>query len=296
VVDYGVVGSPTTYRSASSMGVLNGDTITVTGNTNPAANATGTITMVDGPDCPIPAGTCTENTTPNDNLFTLSGVTSTTSGTGGTATRFGGTKVTDAAAPPVGDARNYTVIQTASSSPTLLASQAAAFSSTAGDYMHYRVPWNGTSGTNYDAPNGIPGGNTAVPVFAGGFGEQMAAWCASCHTRYWAWSEPTEDTADGAATGPAYSNPRPGDDIYKYQHRTRGASGRGCLTCHVSHGTNAVMTEANSSTYTFPDGTVSDNSRLLKVDNRGTCQQCHDPTGTSKIGDQYPAGPVPSVP
>jgi hypothetical protein len=289
VVDYGIVVSPTTYRSASSMGVLNGDKITVTGNSNTAANATGTITMVDGPDT---------GTTPDDNLFTLSGVTSTTSGLGGTATRVGGTKVTDAAAPPAGDARNYTVIQTASSSPTLLASQAAAFSSTAGDYFHYKVPWNGlsttASPTNMDAPNGVPGDSTTP--FVGGFGEQMAAWCASCHTRYWAWSEPTVDTADGAATGPAYSNPRPGDDIYKYQHRTRGASGRGCLTCHVSHGTNAVMTEANSSTYTFPDGTVSDNSRLLKVDNRGTCQQCHDPTGTSQIGDQYPAGPVPSVP
>ena len=152
-------------------------------------------------------------------------------------------------------------------------------------------------GTNLDAPNGIPGSTTATPRSSrAAFGEQMAAWCASCHTRYWAWSEPTEDTADGAAAGPAYSNPRPGDDIYKYQHRTRGASGRGCLTCHVSHGSNAIMDGANSSTYTFPDQTVSDNSRLLKVDNRGTCQQCHDPTGTSKIGDQYPAGPVPSVP
>jgi cytochrome c553 len=285
VFDYGVVVAPNVYRSVSSMGVLNGDTITVAGNSNPAANATGTITMVDGPD---------SGTTPDDNLFTLSGVTDTTSGTGGTATRVGGTKVTDAALPPAGDTRNYTVIQTsAAAGYTLLASQAAAYPDTAGDYFHYRVPWNGTSGTNLDAPNGIPGGTTP---FIGGFGEQIAAFCASCHTRYWAWQEPTEDTADGAATGPAYSNPRPGDPIFTYQHRTRGASGRGCLTCHVSHGSNAVMTGANSSTYTFPNGTPSSNSRLLKVDNRGTCQQCHDPTGTSAIGDQYPAGPIPSVP
>jgi cytochrome c553 len=219
-------------------------------------------------------------------------------GTGGTATRVGGTKVTDAALPPAGDVRNYTVIQTSTAAGyTLLASQAAAFSSTSGDYFHYRVPWNGTSGTNLDAPNGIPGGSTATTIFTGGFGEQMAAWCTQCHTRYWAWSEPTEDPDDTAGTtGPAFSNPRPGDDIFKFQHRTRGASGRGCLTCHVSHGSNAAMTESFSSTFTFPDGTVSDNSRLLKVDNRGTCQQCHDPTGTSQIGDQYPRAPVPSVP
>jgi predicted CXXCH cytochrome family protein len=298
VADYGVVAA-NTFRSESSMGVLNGDTVSVTGNPAFAGVVTGTITMVDGPDT---------GTTPDDNLFTLttSTVPISSSGVGGTACRGtwntatppvctpSGTKVTDAS-NPTNATRNYTVIQTPTAAGyTLLASQAAAFSPTAGDYFHYRVPWNGISGTNLDAPNGIPG-NSNTP-FVGGFGEQMAAWCASCHSRYWAWQEPTEDTADGAATGPAYSNPRPGDAIFTYQHRTRGASGRGCITCHVSHGSNAVMDGANSSTYTFPDGTSSNNSRLLKVDNRGTCQQCHDPTGTSQIGDQYPPGPVPAVP
>ena len=47
---------------------------------------------------------------------------------------------------------------------------------------------------------------------------------------------------------------------------------------------------------TTPDGTVSNNSRLLKVGNRGTCQLCHDPTGTSKAGDQYPPAPYPVPP
>jgi cytochrome c553 len=285
VFDYGVV-APNVYRSVSSMGVLNGDLVAVTGNSLAGANTAATglaITMVDGPD---------SGTVADDNLFTLSGVTAVGTGTGGTATRIGGTNVTDAS-NPTNATRNYTVIQTPTAAGyTLLASQAAAFPSTAGDYFHYRVPWNGISGTNLDAPNGIPGGTP----FVGGFGEQIAAWCASCHSRYWAWQEPTEDTADGAVTGPAYSNPRPNDAIFTYQHRTRGASGRGCLTCHVSHGSNAVMDGANSSTYTFPNGTPSNNSRLLKVDNRGTCQQCHDPTGTSQIGDQYPPGPIPAVP
>ena len=281
VFDYGVVAA-NTYRSVSSMGVLNGDTITVAGNTLAGANATGTITMVDGPD---------SGTTPDDNLFTLSGVTAAGTGTGGTATRNGGTKVTDAALPPAGDARNYTVIQTSTAAGyTLLASQAAAFASTAGDYFHYRVPWNGAT-TNLDAPNGIPGSSTTP--FVGGFGEQMTAWCASCHSRYFAWSEPTQDPSDGPAIGAAYANPRPGDAIFTYQHRTRGASGRSCITCHVSHGSNAVMDGAYSSTYTFPDGTSSSNSRLLKVGNRGTCQLCHEPTGTSKAGDQYPPAPYP---
>lgn len=300
VYDYGVV-APNVYRSVSSMGVMNGDSITITGSTLGAANATGIITMVDAPACPaapIPAGTtCDSDTTANDTLFTLSTVTAAGSGTGGLATRNGGTKVTDAALPPAGDARNYTVIQTSTTAGyTLLASQAAGYDNTDGDYLHYRVPWNLASGTNFDAPNGIPGSSSAP--FTGGFGEQMAAWCASCHTRYWAWSEPTEDPADGGVSGAAYANARPGDDIFTYQHRTRGASGRGCITCHVAHGTSVEMTGTFSANYTFPDGTVSDNSRLLKIDNRGTCQMCHDPTGTSVAGDQFPPAPypVPGVP
>ena len=40
-----------------------------------------------------------------------------------------------------------------------------------------------------------------------------------------------------------------------------------------------------SKVYPYPGSTsgspnISPSSRLLKVDNRGTCQLCHDPTGT----------------
>lgn len=275
VVDYGV-SAANTYRTAASHGFLVGDSITVAGNSLGGANVTATVATV-----------------PASNTFTLTGVAVAGTGTGGTATRNGGVIVTDAAAPPAGDERNYTVIQTVASAPTLLASQAQAYSPTSGDYFHYRVPWNGTSGTNYDAPNGIPGGTLGV----GGFGEQITVWCASCHTRYFAVAEPTTDPPNGT-TGAAYANPRPGDAIYTYQHRTRGESGRACLTCHVSHGSNAVMNGTFSSTFTFPNGTASDNSRLLKVGNRGTCQLCHDPTGTITLSYRYPPAPypVPGVP
>jgi predicted CXXCH cytochrome family protein len=72
------------------------------------------------------------------------------------------------------------------------------------------------------------------------------------------------------------------DPTYKYQHST--ASNRACTVCHVGHGSNAVATGAFSSTQSYPGGPTSTavvgGSRLLKVDNRGTCQMCHDPTGT----------------
>ena len=98
--------------------------------------------------------------------------------------------------------------------------------------------------------------------------------------------------------------PRPGDSLYKYQHAT--GSNRGCTTCHVSHGSNALMPGDASSgttysgTVAYPGGTAPTagyNSRLLKVDNRGTCQLCHDPTGTREAGEFLPLGGTqPTVP
>jgi cytochrome c553 len=84
------------------------------------------------------------------------------------------------------------------------------------------------------------------------------------------------------AMGASYANARPGDDIYKFQHRTR--DNRACTTCHVAHGSNALMSGTFSSTTNYPDGSISASSRLLKVENRGTCQLCHDPTSTAQSG------------
>jgi predicted CXXCH cytochrome family protein len=186
-----------------------------------------------------------------------------------------GATVTDAAAPADGDARNYTIIQTNGGTGTLTASQVAALSlpSTAGDYWRRKVPWNGTSGTANDAPNGQ----------SGTFYTEMSAWCLTCHTRYLSagWSVQTSDP------------------IYTYRH-TANASSRNCVTCHVAHGSNAQMTGYNSANMATPGGTVQTapvgDSRLLKVDNRGTCQLCHDPTGTITVGTQVGPTPVPVLP
>ena len=43
------------------------------------------------------------------------------------------------------------------------------------------------------------------------------------------------------------------------------------------------MTGLYSSVFTRPDGTPSASSRLLKADNRGTCQLCHEPTETLPV-------------
>jgi predicted CXXCH cytochrome family protein len=83
------------------------------------------------------------------------------------------------------------------------------------------------------------------------------------------------------------------DPTYKYQHST--ASNRACTVCHVGHGSNAVMPGTFSGNMSYPpnaNGTASTavvgGSRLLKVDNRGTCQMCHDPTGTVPVNTLLP--------
>ena len=219
--------------------------------------------------------------------------------------------VTDAA-NPANATRNYTVIQWDAAAGTryLLASEivADAVDPTAGDYWHQVVPYNArvTDSTvaNHDAPNGDPSF----------FNGQMNAWCAACHSRYTQSTNfgQTNNEADPAkaevagnlrtnrvrnvdgtsAIGQPMVTPT-GDGIYNYRHTT--SRNRSCTTCHVSHGSNAAMTGTSSSLFPYPDGTLAASSRLLKVDNRGTCQVCHDPTRTTVIGD-ITNGPAPTLP
>ena len=99
-----------------------------------------------------------------------------------------------------------------------------------------------------------------------------------------------ENVTYPAGTGP-YNTPT-GDPIFTYRHSN--SSDKPCTTCHVAHGSNAVMIGVYSSTETMPDGTTAavGDSRLLKIDNRGTCQACHDPTGTITAGTQIGTPPV----
>jgi predicted CXXCH cytochrome family protein len=181
-----------------------------------------------------------------------------------------GVAVTDAALPPADDSRNYTVIQVPGPNYLLLASEVVSggYANTSGDYFHRRVPWNSTSGTS-DAPNGLAT-----------FNSQMTSWCITCHTRYYS-DDPTVPSSDA---------------LFKYRHDT--VSNRACTTCHVAHGSNAQMTGVYSATAPYPDGSVpaTPDSRLLKIDNRGTCQACHDPTGTVPNGTMSGPTPNPLVP
>jgi predicted CXXCH cytochrome family protein len=196
-------------------------------------------------------------------------------------------KVTDAPLPTgTGTAatRNYTVQWGRTLADVLSGTynweNFGTFDAYAGDYWRNVQPWNlvpvpgcfrgGCTLGEGDSPMYVP--NDPVNL-DGSFRTEITVWCSSCHTRY-----------DASGTPPTNS----GDPIYKYRHQTTVTE---CTQCHVAHGSNALMPGAFSGPMTYPGGsaptsytsgstTTYDNSRLLKIDNRGTCQACHDPTGT----------------
>lgn len=94
-------------------------------------------------------------------------------------------------------------------------------------------------------------------------GNQISSWCSQCHTRYLSSSAETSS----------------GDSIFTYRHRSNGSLGTTCIKCHAAHGTNASATEPYSSSVGFPGGsagtTATQESKLLKMDNRGICLKCH---------------------
>ena len=137
---------------------------------------------------------------------------------------------------------------------------------------------------------------------------ELVEWCAQCHTRYDAYAE------NNAAPPGSTSS---GDPIFNYRHMTRfgpwywpGSSSPGycqlchppdgtgpaddpfgvgyetaheatCQNCHVAHGSSARM-GTYSGSVAWPDQAMdpSGNARssLLRLDNRGICIGCHNPT------------------
>ena len=186
------------------------------------------------------------------------------------------------------DTKNYTVIQQRGPAFLLFADDVTAlgFGPTTGDYFRRYVPWNvePSGSTGRDAPNGLPTSFTL----------QMNNWCLSCHTRY------SSDDPNSERVDPISGEP---DMVFRFQHQTTTNGQTVCTTCHVSHGSNATMTGPFSSVFPYPDdpttappALTSASSRLLKVDGRGTCQLCHDPTDTVLPGDYSGPIPAPGVP
>jgi predicted CXXCH cytochrome family protein len=129
----------------------------------------------------------------------------------------------------------------------------------------------------------VPAGGTALTGTAkvtdpagDGYIQNVAAWCTTCHTRYMAGSGSYKTPNAGY---PAVAGATPTDATFMYRHRSDAnykAGAANCITCHVSHGSNAVMGGTSVGLNPGDTPVVGNDSRLLRVDNRGTCVMCHN--------------------
>ncbi|GAV31709.1 MAG: hypothetical protein QMD76_00200 [Anaerosomatales bacterium] len=132
----------------------------------------------------------------------------------------------------------------------------------------------------------------------------ISAWCAACHTQYTS-AESTYDAADGYGYVMRYrhpvnvplsnfagyrsiivtTNPLPlAHDGWADANSNDATDWMDCLTCHVAHGSSAIMTGyANIADATDPQpdtGTngvpPEDGNALLRGNNRYVCEACHN--------------------
>lgn len=127
------------------------------------------------------------------------------------------------------------------------------------------------------------------------FEAKISAWCATCHTRLLAGDKENPVTKENESSATTNS----GDALFSFRHRTeyteaemeklgkehtegKAKAKPTCIQCHVSHGTDATMGEY-SGAVTFPNGKTTESplehkedSFLLRLNNRGVCQTCHN--------------------
>ena len=166
-----------------------------------------------------------------------------------------------------------------------------------GNYRILRSVPSGSGGAGYAIPDTYPKNEDAGNYSTGNYFDMTftgstttdnilkdtSAWCAQCHTRY---------LAARRAPAPAdASRVDSGDAIFEFRHTSAGwgnssavppvasNNNRACITCHATHGSNATAAGTYSGSVPDPDGIVgsgSANSKLLKMNNRGMCQKCHN--------------------
>jgi predicted CXXCH cytochrome family protein len=118
---------------------------------------------------------------------------------------------------------------------------------------------------------GVP---DATGLVADGYIKNVAQWCTTCHTRY--------NAPSGSRSTPLVDAAGTVDQTYMYRHtsteNTKVSGSKNCITCHVSHGSNASGGGTESSRVLNPGDTAvtAGDSRLLRVDNRGVCLMCHN--------------------
>ncbi|MCL5952213.1 MAG: hypothetical protein M1132_10920 [Chloroflexi bacterium] len=160
------------------------------------------------------------------------------------------------ASPPVAGIGPAITVPDVTAKNYVITGTVNAYTTTVGAYYGVQYPTGNDTDTN----------NSNITT--------ISSWCATCHTRIHV------STAGSGGTNS-------GDAFYGYRHNTGGSNvsnvytngAPACFTCHVVHGTTASM-GTNSSTVPEPGtaeggGTYLDSS-LLRVNNRGACEICHN--------------------
>jgi len=125
-----------------------------------------------------------------------------------------------------------------------------------------KVPADATAAYTGELTGAVAGAGGTPPD---GYIANVANWCTTCHTRY-------------LATTQSYKTPS-GDPTFMYRHRSDAnykAGAANCITCHVSHGSNAAMSTVSVGLLPSDTAAPAKDSHLLRVDNRGTCVMCHN--------------------
>jgi predicted CXXCH cytochrome family protein len=132
--------------------------------------------------------------------------------------------------------------------------------------------------TDRNVPNVV--GVALATTETDGYITNVAQWCSTCHTRYLAGSNSYKTPLTDPTTGAV-------DAVFSYRHRSNrnnsaGVSRPNCIQCHVSHGSNVSM-EGDAAAASLPGGATLaptdagyGDSKLLRVNNRGTCVMCHN--------------------
>ncbi len=129
------------------------------------------------------------------------------------------------------------------------------------------------------------------------WGSNTSSVCAACHGAY----HVTRPDSGSFKTDDGVGNDDYGGDVSTFAHRVDmpystglndnpetvgmegyflplAESGAGdyvvCMTCHLPHGTSAQMS-GSAAVGPPPGQTAADDSALLRLDNRGVCQVCH---------------------
>jgi predicted CXXCH cytochrome family protein len=175
-----------------------------------------------------------------------------------------------------------TVDETAAAVPAVMSPAAGIKIPDATSYTYTTANYwlSGDSLVPNDPTAALTGTKKTTDLAADGYINNIANWCTTCHTRYLAVSGSYKTARVGTNTAGQDTN-------FTYQHRSDAnykGSAANCITCHVSHGSNATMTGAaltvanpGAALTAFGDATTSSaDSKLLRVDNRGTCAMCHN--------------------